>query len=345
MRIHHKKIFLTAICLSAVLLFSACGGASMVQDQLLTMGTTFTLTAYGKNAEKGIKSAESTILAIDAMSNPDIETSTCYQLNHAQGEQLNISGQIAEMLLEAKDIYEKTDGAYDLTIYPLSRRWGFTNGRYYIPTDVEIAEDLACLCMDKLSISKFPNSGAYAVSMPSYGQLSFSSCEKGCATKYAVDALKKTGVESAVVSLEGNVQTLGMRPDGSEWSVGITDPKNPSGFLGVLSVGETALVTTGAYQQYMTGSTKYHHILNPKTGYPTGNSLLSVTVVCEDGTRADCLATAMYVLGQSKALAYWRQFGGFEMILINDSGEVICTSGLLEKFDIKNEYYTLKYVE
>lgn len=342
--IGRNKYLITVFLLSCLFL-SACGEAAEVQDQFFTMGTPFTITAYGKNAEKGIKSAEATVLAIEAMSDPDIETSTCYALNHAQGEQLNISGQIAEMLLDAKLVYERSEGAYDLTIYPLVKRWGFTDGRYYIPSAEEIALDLSCLCMDELTISQFPNSGAYAVSMPSYGQLSFASCARGCAGKYAADALKKSGVESAVISLSGNVQTLGMRPDGTEWSIGITDPKNPSGFLGVLSAGETAVVTTGAYQQTMTGNPKYHHVLNTKSGYPTATNLLSATVVCADGTMADCLSTAMFAVGQTKALNYWRQYGGFELILINDSGEVICTAGLIEKFDLRNENYVLHYVE
>lgn len=343
---HFLKI--TALVLSAIalcLLLTACGEGKMTQEKFWAMGTDFTVTAYGSNAAKGISSAQSTILAIDAMSNPLSETSTCYSLNHAQGNQLNISGQIAEMLIDAKDVYEKSGGAYDLTVYPLVKRWGFDSGRFYIPTDDEIAADLSRLCMDKLSIAQFPSSGTYAVSLPSYGELSFASCARGCAAKYGVDALRKSGVDSAIISLAGNVQTLGMKPDGTEWKVGITDPQNTESYLGVVSVGETAVVTTGAYQKLMTGNPKYHHILNPATGYPTSNSLLSVTVVCSDGTMADCLSTAMYALGENKALNYWRANGGFEMIMITDSGEIICTSGLLEKFDIKNDFYVLNYVE
>ena len=309
------------------------------------MGTDFTITAYGSKAEKGIQSATATIQAVESMSNPEIDTSTCYALNHAQGEQLNISGQVAEMLIDAKQIYERSEGAYDLTVYPLVKLWGFDDGRYYTPTDEEIAEYLALLGMDRMNIAQFPSTGTYAVSMPSYCELSFASCARGCASKYAIDALRKTGVVSAIVSLSGNVQTLGVKPDGTDWSIGITDPKNPSGFLGVISVGETAVSTTGAYQNYMTGSTKYHHIFNTKNGYPTSNSLLSVTVVCEDGTMADCLSTAMYALGPTKAVSYWRNYGGFDMILISDTGEITCTSGLLEKFDIRNENYSLSYIE
>ena len=221
----------------------------------------------------------------------------CYTLNHANGQQVNVSGQIAEMLVDAKEVYDRTGGAYDLTVYPLIVRWGFDHGRYYIPAPEEISADLKLLCMDKMNISKFPTSGTYAVTFPEYGSLTFASCARGCAAKYAVDAMRKNGVTSGIVSLAGNIQTLGKKPDGTNWSVGITDPKNPSGYLGILSVGEAAIVTTGSFQQYMPTNPNYHHIFNTSSGYPTSNGLLSVTIICEDGTYADCLVCYHRVQG------------------------------------------------
>ncbi len=340
-----KQIICILLSIALALPLTACGEGTEHQKQIYAMNTLFTLTAYGKKGPAGLSAAEATVAAIDAMSDENIETSTCYILNHAQGEQINVSGQIAEMLLDAREIYEHTNGAYDLTVYPLSQRWGFTDKRYYVPTPEEISADLTLLCMDKMTISKFPTSGTYAVQFPSYGSLSFASCARGCAAKYAIDAMRKNGVESGIVSLAGNIQTLGNKPDGSHWSVGITDPNNPSGYLGVLSIGEAAICTTGSYQQYMPSNPKYHHILNTSNGYPTSNGLLSVTVICEDGTIADCLSTAMFALGQSRAISYWRTYGNFEMIMINNSGDVICTSGLLEEFDLRNGNYKLSYVE
>ena len=341
----YNKILCILLCFALAFSLAGCGDAAEKQKQLFAMNTMFTLTAYGKKATAGINAAEASIIAIDAMSDPDIETSTCYLLNHAQGQQVNISGQIAEMLVDAKEICERTNGAYDLTVYPLVQRWGFDHGRYYVPSPEEISEDLSLLCMREMTISKFPTSGTYAVIFPEYGRLSFASCARGCAAKYAIDAMRKNGVESGLVSLAGNIQTLGRKPDGNNWSVGITDPSNPAGYLGILSVGEAAIVTTGSYQNFMPANPKYHHIMNTSSGYPTTNGLLSVTIICDDGTYADCLSTAMFAVGQSRAINYWRQYGGFEMILINDSGNVICTSGLLEEFDLKNDFYTLSYVE
>jgi thiamine biosynthesis lipoprotein len=103
----------------------------------------------------------------------------------------------------------------------------------------------------------------------------------------------------------------------------------------VISVGETAVVTSGPYQRnFVIKGVVYHHIINPATGHPSGSSLRSVTIVCEDGTMADCLSTAMFVLGETKALNYWRQYGGFEMILITNDDRIVLTSGLLEDFTL-----------
>ena len=75
------------------------------------------------------------------------------------------------------------------------------------------------------------------------------------------------------------------------------------------------------------------------------NSLVSVTIICTDGVMADCLSTAMFVLGETAALNYWRTYGGFEMVLITSGNRIICTSGLLEEFTLSNSNYTLSYSE
>ena len=184
------------------------------------------------------------------------------------------------------------------------------------------------------------------MSFPVGTQLSFASVAKGCAAENAISAMRNAGVTSGIISLGGNVQTLGHKPDGSNWAVAVADPNNPTNYVGVLSIGEAAIVTSGTYQRYFTQDGKtYHHLINPESGRPINNTLKSATIVCEDGTLADCLSTAMFVLGQSKAINYWRVYGGFDMILINNENEVICTKGLIEKFTLSNNAYTLRYVE
>lgn len=330
-----------------ILPLCGCGESRCETRQVFAMDTVMELKAYGKKGAKGLENAVAIIQALDAAVDPDVDTSITYQINHANGGAVTVSGQVAEMLMTAKEIYEQTGGAYDLTLYPLIQRWGFTNGQYTVPSDNEILNDLAKCCMGDLTISKFPTSGTYTVSLPLFGSLSFASCAKGCASKYAIEAMKNVGVKSAVISLGGNVQTLGKKPDGTNWTIGIQDPYNANAYIATLSVGETAVVTSGTYQRNFVapnGKT-YHHLFNPTTGYPVTNGLVSVTIVCEDGTRADCLSTAMFVLGKTKALDYWRQYGGFDMIIIDEEHKITCTSGLLETLSLKNGNYTLSYVE
>lgn len=345
-RIFYKLICI-ALCAAMLVPLTGCGETRESQREVYAMDTVMTLTAYGKNANAGLRAAESIILSMDNALDPELSTSTVYAINHAQGASTVVSGQIAKMISTAYTVYKQSEGALDLTLYPLVKRWGFIDGKYYVPTGEEIAEDLSRLCFDKLVLSSFPASGSYSVSIPSYGEMSFASVAKGCAADNAVEAMRQAGVTSGIISLGGNVQTLGLRPDGSEWRVAVQDPANTASYLGVVSVGETAVVTSGGYQRYFTDSrgTTYQHIINPASGYPVTNTLQSVTIICPDGTLADCLSTAMYVLGESRAINYWRTYGGFEMILVTKESKIICTKGLIEEFTLTNENYGLKFVE
>lgn len=341
-----SRFLIILLCLSMMLSLSACGETKESQRQVYAMDTVMTLTAYGNKAESGLSAAESVILSMDAMLDPDLETSTTYAINHANGANISISGQVAKMLSTANTVYRQSNGALDLSIFPVLERWGFHNGRYYVPTEEELASDLSMRCFDSMVLTSFPSSGSYAVSFPAGARISFGAIGKGNAAENAIDAMRNVGVTSGIVSLGGNVQTLGLKPDGTNWNIAVQDPNNTSTYLGVVSVGETAVVTSGTYQRFFTQNSKtYHHLINPESGHPINNTLSSVTIICEDGTMADALSTAMFILGESKALNYWRTYGGFEMILINKDKQITCTKGLIEKFTLINDGYTLSYTE
>lgn len=342
-----RRLLSVLLCLAMLLPLSACGETKVEQKQVFAMDTVMTLTAYGKNRAAGIQAAEGVILSMDAALDPELPTSTIYAINHANGENVVVSAQVAKMLSSAMTVYNQSGGALDPTIYPLVKRWGFIDKKYYLPTDEEISAEMLRMCFDRMVLTSFPSSGAYAVSLPAGGQLGLGAVAKGCTSENAIDAMRQAGVTSGIISLGGNVQTLGLKPDGSRWTVAIQDPNNTASYLGVINVGETAVVTSGSYQRYFLANNgrTYHHILNPQTGYPVTNSLLSVTIICEDGTMADCLSTAMFVLGENKALNYWRTYGGFDMILVTNDSRIICTKGLIENFTLTNDSYKLSFSE
>ena len=341
------RLLTVLICLCMLLSMSGCGEAKMEQKQVFAMDTVMTLTAYGKNAEAGLDDAEAVIVSMDSMLDPELSTSVTYSINQAMGANVAVTGQVAKMLSTAQLVYDRSEGALDLSIYPLVKLWGFIDSKYYIPSDDEIELNKQKLCFDRLVLTSFPASGSYAVSIPEGGQISFGSVAKGCTAENAIEAMRQAGVTSGIISLGGNVQTLGLKPDGTNWNIGIQDPKNPSSHLGVLSLGETAVVTSGSYQRYFEGldGKTYHHIINPTTGRPVSNGLVSLTVICDDGTMADALSTALFVLGENKAINYWRTYGGFEMVIVKNDNSIICTKGLLEKFTLSNDSYKLSFTE
>lgn len=348
------KLCALILALAAALSLSACEGMSTPHyREVYAMDTVMTLTAYGPNAETALTAGESIIVSMDAMLDPELESSIVYKLNHAHAASVPVPGQVAGMVQTAQTVYKQSNklgvNSLDLSIYPLVKIWGFSDGSYRVPGDAEIAEARSYLQFDQVILSSFPSSGSYEVTMPDSCQISFGAIAKGCTSAYVIEAMRNAGVTSGVISLGGNVQTLGLKPDGSKWKVGIADPNSPDNYLGILTAGETAVVTSGSYQRNFTDKLTgkfYHHIIDPRTGRPCENSLISVTVICEDGAMADALSTALFVMGESNAMRYWRTYGkDFQMILVTKNNEVICTSGLIEEFTLENQNYTLRFSE
>lgn len=345
----NKRLIAAAICLAMLLPLGACTSEEPTQKQIFAMDTVMTMTAYGRNAEDGVNAAIGVINSMDDMLDPDNDSSYTALINSAEGKDVVVSAQVSEMLSTALDVYEKSGGALDLSVYPLYEAWGeFKDETGRIPSDDEIKQLRKNLGFGSMRINSFEGEANFSVRMPKDTQISFGAVAKGCASKYAIDAMRKSGVESGIVSLGGNVQTLGLKPDGTNWTVAVEDPNDTGAYVGTLSVGETAIVTSGSYQRYFVGSDgmKYHHLIDPSTGRPADNDLVSVTIICDDGTLADCLSTAMFVLGSSSALKYWRDNGGFEMIMITKNNEVLCTTGLIEVFTLTNRTdYNARFVE
>ena len=145
--------------------------------------------------------------------------------------------------------------------------------------------------------------------------------------------LRENGVTSALLDLGGNIQTLGSRPDGSDWRIAIQNPEG-DGILGAVSVSDKAVVTSGGYERYFTDEdgNLWWHIFDPATGCPARNGLISVTIVGDEGLYCDALSTALFIMGRERAAEFWREHRDFEMALVTDGGELLLTPGLYDTF-------------
>lgn len=322
------------VCL--LLSLSGCG-EQKVQKQIFAMDTYMELTAYGPQAEDALTEVIHSINAASADLDPEVESSTVYALNHAQGQPVEVSPMIVTMLETAQAVYAQTRGALDLTVYPIVKAWGFIDSQHTIPSREELLQLQTVPCFDQVTVHDS------AVTSPPGTQLSFGAVAKGAMAQQAAEILKEQGVESAFLSLGGNVQTIGNKPDGSKWRIGVQDPNRLTDYLGVLTIGEQAVVTSGSYQRYFEADgIRYHHIIDPATAAPADSGLVSVTIICPSGTMADSLSTAMFILGVDGALEYRDTYGGFDMILVTDDGKVIVAGDL--DFEATAEDYEYQYL-
>lgn len=300
---------------------------------IFAMNTYITLTAYGETAETALDESESRIREIDSLLSVTDESSELYAINHSKGTAVTLSTDTENVLSFALEMAKKTNGALEPTIYPVLTAWGFTTESYQIPAQEKIDQLMQSVDFQKVQIEN------HTLALPEGMQLDLGAVAKGYAGDEIANILKNSGVTSAIVNLGGNVQTIGTRPDGSMWRVGLKAPDADS-HIGILEVSDCAVITSGSYQKYFTGEDgkQYHHIIDPATGRPAESGLVSVTVIGKEGKLCDALSTALFVMGLEDAISYWRQYGNFEMILLTDKDEIYITEGLENSFTLQEEY-------
>lgn len=303
--------------------------------QLFAMDTFMSFTAYGKNCEKAVDAAIDEVERLDALLSTGKETSEVSRINAAGGGE--VSEDTAVILQEAMEVYQRTEGLFDVSIYPLMELWGFSSQEYHVPTREELLEVLSLVDASKIAFD-----GTY-IKLLEGQRIDFGGIAKGYTSARVMDVFQEYGIHSGMVTLGGNVQVLNKKLDGSKWQVAIRDPEHEGKILGVLGVENQAVITSGGYERYFEedGET-YIHILNPRTGYPADKDLISVTVISEDGMLADALSTSLYLMGREEAVSYWERYGEeFEMVLVTEKGEILVTEGICEEFETEEEYLVI----
>lgn len=327
------KNWLSAALLSAAFLLTGCSGAPAQEPETATffaMDTAMDFTVYGDAAL--LDEAETLIGSLEEQVSVTDEHSNIYAIDHTGSGSL--SGNAAELMAQALELCRRTGGALDISVYPIVRAWGFTTGSYQVP-DEETIQSLLPL-VDYTQIQYDAATGV--VTLPEGMEIDLGSVAKGYAGQLAAQMLRNSGVESALLNLGGNVQTVGAKPDGSPWQIGIKDPKGEDAMM-VLSIADQAVVTSGGYERYFEqdGQT-YWHIMDPFTGHPADSGLISVTIVGDEGVVCDGLSTALFVMGLEKAADLWAQSGDFEAVFVTASGEVYITEGLRDRFALTEQY-------
>lgn len=336
-----KYAFLKRI--SAVLplfLCLLCTGCSVKKPVTLTktvfaMDTVMTLTASGDRAQEALSRAEEEIFRLDALLNRHVSTSAVSLLNR---EGIIENEELASLLLRTIRAGEETGFAFDCTLAPLLDIWDIS-GKGRIPAPEEIKAALAVS-----GAGKYVLIDGSRITLSPGTKLDLGGVGKGYAGERIRSVYEEYGVTGSF-SLGGDNCLIGPKDAKTPfWRVGLRDPGQEDGILGILSVTDTFTVTSGSYERFFTGEngTVYHHIFDPGTGFPAKSGLVSVTVLTEDGVRADALATAFFVMGEEQTKLWLRTHPEISAILVTEDNRVLYSTVLSEAFLPQNSGYTFE---
>ncbi len=300
------------------------------------MDTIIEITAYGSNSEVAVKSAFDEFKRIQAISdhfNPDSQVSKINQM--AGISPVVVDSDLIKMVNDSIEVSKKTDGAFDISIGALTELWGIGHKEDFVPTQEEINNVLPLVNYRIIQV----NANKGTIYLPKKGmKLDLGGVAKDYALNQAVEILKNYGIKAALVNAGGDIQTIGSKPDGTPWRIGVQDPRYSDRVIAKVTLNPwNTLQTSGDYQRFfIKDGIRYAHILDPKTGrQPT--ELASVTLVYKDSNiygTGEIASSGFLVLGLERGLDAIKHFPGVEAIFVTTDGKVVVTPGLNDKVEI-----------
>lgn len=318
------------------LLLNSCSPAKNTIN-FQAMNTFMSIQSYGKNSAQANLEIEEEILKLEDLISTTKKGSQLYQLNHMKNPRLLLSPQASQIIRYSLQMAQKTDGALNPALYPITRAWGFTTEKYRLPSDQEIADLLPLTNYKNIT---FATDLENVILLQPGMMLDLGALGKGYAGDLAIQILKNQGIKSAILDLGGNIQTHGKKPDGSDWTIGIKNPWEGNVALGI-SISDMSVITSGGYERHFTADDgkDYIHIIDPETGRPVDKDLASVTIVTQKGLYGDALSTALFVMGKDQAVTYWKKHHSepgqyFDLLLITNDKELIYSPALQDKVQV-----------
>jgi len=322
------------------------------------MGTWAEITVYSQNTQSAniaIESALDAMTKVNGLMSTYKEDSEISEINRQAGKKaVNANPQTFFVVKSAIHYSEISAGAFDITISPLIRSWGFFRNQGRIPPQEEIDQKLALVNYKMIELDAEHNplppsspltKGARGLSKGKHGRirllkkdmtLDLGGIAKGYAVDQAIEKLRDAKIENALVNLSGNMYAMGHPKDKDAWHIGIRHPRQKEGLIGFLKLKEEAIATSGDYEKFFIhDGKKYSHIINPHTGYPV-SGVASVTIVAKTAMEADALSTAVFVLGTERGLRLIESIDGVEGIIVreneNEELSFVMSEGFSKRF-------------
>ncbi len=335
MSISKRRLFVAVLAILAALVVVLAGPLHrkrLYKESRTSMYTLVSITVLAASQEKAGAAMDGAFQELERLGRllnfyaADSELTTIN--TNAAIQPVKVSPETLEIIRAAVYAGEHTEGGFDVTVGPLVRLWDFKTNA--IPSAASIAESLPLVGYQNIVV----DTAASTVFLTEPGvQIDLGGIIKGFAADKAVEVLKKHGIEDGIVAVAGDIKAFGRQLDGRPWHVGIQNPRQENGdaqLLATVDLEGGGISTSGDYQRYfIKDRIRYHHLLNPKTGYPE-SLCRSVTVIAPAATLTDAFATGIFVMGPEKGLGVLEKLG-MEGVIVDRQGEILMTRGIRDK--------------
>lgn len=319
--------------LAAMLLSGCQRKIEPISKSGFMLNTFVTVTIYDKDDPKILEGCLELCRSYENILSKTLEGSEVYRLNHRPSDQqtVTVSDDIKALITEAQTYSERSKGGFDVTIEPLSSLWNFTSENPVIPSDKDIKE-----AVKKVDYKNLKLEGNTLTFLSPDTALDFGAVAKGYIADRLKDYLLEQGVKSAIINLGGNVLCVGEKPDGTPFKIGLQKPfADRNETIETLNIRDMSVVSSGVYERhFIKDGTNYHHLLNPRDGYPYQNGLVSVTILSKVSADGDGMTTACFSLGLEEGLKLVNSLDGIYGIFITDDYEVYYSDGAKQFLEV-----------
>lgn len=303
------------------------------------LGTFINIKLYGDSSDKIFENVFEILKEIESKMSVNIDNSEVAIINKNAGKsKVMVSPDTFYVIEKGKYYSNLSKGHFDVSIGSLVKLWGIGSDSAKVPEAAEIEKCKSMINYMDISLDNVNRT----VMLKNQGMIiDLGGIAKGYAADKITQYLVSEGIQNAIINLGGNVYVLGANPDGKDWSVGIQNPFEPRGqYLGIVHIKNKSVVTSGIYERYFEKDGKrYHHILNPFSGYPVENSLVSTTIISDRSIDGDALSTTVFTLGLTEGMKLIESLDNIDAIFITNENKVYMTSGIKDIFTLTNTQF------
>lgn len=333
-----KKVVVALISLSIIYVIFNTTSTIYNEDETQTinffaMDTYISLKATGKNAVNTLEESKAKVIAFEKMISHTDNKSELYKLNNNKGEPFQVTNELYTIIEMTIEYSKFTNGIFDPTIGTITNLWGITQSPR-VPSENEIETALKTVSYENIILLD-----DNYIQLKNNATIELGALGKGIAADFIYEIYQKNKIKSGIISLAGNVYLVGEKAENTPWTVGITDPENPTIQNISVKLKDISIVTAGAYERYFYHEDEfYHHIFDSKTGYPTTQDVTSVTIVSNNSTLADVISTTLFAMGFESAIEFLANNPDINAVIINENNEVYITQAIKDVVTLGEKY-------